>query len=79
MAEDVGAVKSTPSIFANVIIDGKVMESNLGAMNKDRDWLMRQLKIQNMDIEDVLLGTLDEKESSPSTKTLRKAGRSLFQ
>ena len=81
VAEDVGAVKSTPSIFANVIIDGKVMESNLGAMNKDRDWLMRQLKIQNMDIEDVLLGTLDEKGelSFYQKHPTEKLGRSLFQ
>ena len=42
---------------------------------------MRQLKIQNMDIEDVLLGTLDEKGelSFYQKNPTEKLGRSLFQ
>lgn len=46
-------------LVANIIIDGKIMANNLNKVNKDIDWLIKQLKIKGKDLEDVLLGTID--------------------
>lgn len=46
---------------ANVIMDGKVIDGNLSAMNKDQKWLNNELAHRNIDdIKTVILGTLDE-------------------
>lgn len=47
------------SLCANVIIDGKVMKNNLKNMNKDINWLEKELRVRGVKIEDVLLSTLD--------------------
>lgn len=47
-------------LCANVIIDGKVMPKNLENMNKDKKWLMHELKIKGYkSTKDILLATLD--------------------
>ncbi len=47
-------------LCANVIIDGKVMPKNLENMNKDKKWLMHELKIKGyQSTKDILLATLD--------------------
>ncbi|MFA5449653.1 MAG: DUF421 domain-containing protein [Clostridia bacterium] len=46
---------------ANLIIDGKVLDGNLNAMDKTRKWLDGELQKQKVDnINDVILGCLDE-------------------
>ena len=48
---------------ANVIIDGKVMFENLKNMNKDEQWLNKELKVKGYDSTDkILLATLDPNE-----------------
>lgn len=46
-------------LCANVIIDGKVMIKNLNLINKDEDWLYHELKIKGINLNDVLLATVD--------------------
>ncbi len=47
-------------LCANVVIDGKLMKKNLLNMNKDKDWLIQQLKVQGYsNIKEVFLATLD--------------------
>ncbi len=80
VAEDINAVKETPHIYCNIIIDKKIIKDNLSAMNKDENWLYKQLKKQNMNLEDVLLATLNEKgELSLYNRDNIKMKRTVFQ
>ena len=50
-------------LLANVIIDGKIMKNNLHIMNKNEEWLLKQLKIKGIvDINKILLCTLDNEQ-----------------
>ena len=66
-------------LCANVIIDTKIMKSNLINFNKTEDWLMKELKIKGYkDTSNILLATLDvneklmvyEKNVNPQTKNI---------
>lgn len=46
-------------LVANVIIDKKVMVNCLENMGKDEAWLTKQLEIKGINIDDILLATLD--------------------
>lgn len=47
---------------SNVIIDGKIIYNNLKNINKDKKWLMHELKINgHNDISKILLATVDIK------------------
>lgn len=47
-------------LCANVIIDGKIMKQNLDNINKDKEWLTKQLKVMGYsDIRQILLATVD--------------------
>ena len=47
-------------LCSNVIIDGKIMHNNLKNINKDKKWLIQQLKTKgNADISKILLATVD--------------------
>lgn len=46
-------------LVSNVIIDGKIMKSNLENSGKEKDWLLKELKIKGKKLEDILLATLD--------------------
>lgn len=51
-------------IYANVIIDGKIMKNNLKSINKKEDWLIKRLHNMNYNnIEDLLLVTCDINEN----------------
>lgn len=50
------------SLVSNIIIDGKIMKNNLNGMNKDISWLEKQIKVKGVDINNVLLATLDDQE-----------------
>ena len=59
--KDLGIKPVQEEIFANVIIDGKVMEYNLKHAGKDRNWLDKQLDGQNIKkLEDVFLAICDK-------------------
>ena len=60
--KDLNIKGEKPSLCANVIIDGNIMNNILENMNKDEKWLMHELKIKGIDLSNVLLATLDENE-----------------
>ena len=60
--KDLNIKGKKPSLCANVIIDGNIMKNILENMDKDEEWLMHELKIKGIKLEDVLLATLDENE-----------------
>lgn len=54
---DLGINVSNNSLVANLIIDGKIMYDNLKNINRDVNWLNKQIK--NYDIKELLLVTCD--------------------
>lgn len=47
-------------LFANVIIDGKIMRNDLKNINKDEKWLYKKLKCQGYEkIDNIILATVD--------------------
>ncbi len=46
-------------LCANVIIDGNIMNDNLKNINKDEEWLMKNLKIKGKKVNEILLATVD--------------------
>ena len=59
--KDLGIQPVQEEIFANVIVDGKVMEYNLKHAGKDRNWLNQQLDGKNIKkIEDGFLAVCDK-------------------
>lgn len=53
-------LKILPScLVSNVVIDGKVMENNLKAINKDVNWLMHEFSVLGFNVDDILLATVD--------------------
>ena len=60
---DMNIKKESEGLCANVIIDRKIMLNNLVKANKNKDWLMKQLKIKGYNnLENILLATLDNKD-----------------
>lgn len=47
-------------LCANVIIDGKVMLNNLTMIKKDEDWLLKQLKVREKNLDNILLAIVDK-------------------
>ena len=61
--KDMNIRKKKSGLTSNVIIDGKIMENNIKAINKDKTWVEQKLKLQGVNkIEDVLLATVDINE-----------------
>lgn len=59
--KDLGIQPEQDEVFANVIIDGHVMEQNLKHIGRDRNWLDQQLDGQNINKpEDVFLAICDK-------------------
>lgn len=46
-------------LCANVIIDGCIMKNNLKNMGKEKNWLLKELKIKGKKLDNILLATLD--------------------
>lgn len=58
--KDLNLKPSKQGLCANVIIDGKFMLKNLEKINKDEDWLRKQLKVKGYkSYEEILLATVD--------------------
>lgn len=56
-----GIVPSQEEMFANVIVDGQILEYNLKHVGKDKNWLNQQLDGQNIKkVEDVFLAICDK-------------------
>ena len=61
--KDMNIKPEKQSLCANVIIDGKIMHTNLKNMNKDKKWLVQELKIKGYKtFENILLAILDNNE-----------------
>ena len=58
-AEDMQLVKKTFSFQKTIIKEGKVNLYELHQLGKDMDWLNNKLSIYNVDLQDILLATLD--------------------
>lgn len=62
--KDLGIVPTQEELFANVIVDGKILEYNLKHVGKDRNWLKQQLDGQNIKkTEDVFLAICNKQGS----------------
>ena len=62
--KDLGIKPQEEYLFANVIIDGKVMAHNLKAAGKDENWLNKQLQVHNItEVTDVHLGVCDNEDN----------------
>ncbi|MDD2377512.1 MAG: DUF421 domain-containing protein [Bacilli bacterium] len=59
---DMKLKETKQGLCANVIIDGKIMDNNLRNINKDKKWLLRELKIKGEKLENVLLGIVDNND-----------------
>lgn len=57
-------IKATQdSILANVIIDGKILSENLKYINKNKEWLLHELKVKGYsDLNKILLCTISKDE-----------------
>lgn len=49
-------------LYASVIMDGKIMKSNLQKMGKTVDWLEKQVSISKYEMKDIMLCTLDDED-----------------
>lgn len=60
--KDMNIKTDKTSLCANIIIDGKIMNNNLFNMKKDENWLLKELKIKGINLDEILLATLDNNE-----------------
>lgn len=76
--EDMNITLAETGLVANVIIDGKILEGNLTMMHRTKNWLSSQLAAHKVDLDNILLGTLDvqgelnlyEKDKNPQKQTV---------
>ena len=61
--KDLNLYVEKQGLCANVIIDGKIMYNNLNNINKTKKWLIKELKRNNKDINDILLATVDANDN----------------
>lgn len=57
--KDMSLKGSKNGLCSNVIIDGHIMKNNLLNMNKNVEWLLKELKVKGKKDKDILLGILD--------------------
>lgn len=59
--KDLGIKPTQEELFANIVVDGHIMEHNLKHVGKDRNWLDQQLDGQNIKkLKDVFLAICDK-------------------
>lgn len=61
--DDMNIKKDDAFLLSNVIIDGNIMFDNLSSMEKDAEWLLKQLKVKGKRLDDIILATLDKKDN----------------
>ena len=61
-ANDLNLKVPSKDLVSNIIIDGVIVYNNLENMNKDEDWLFKELKVKGYKLEDILLATLDNND-----------------
>lgn len=61
-AKDVDKGKIKKAKLTNIILtDGKVLNASLKAIGKDKDWLLKKLRIDKKQVKNYILATYDEK------------------
>lgn len=60
--KDMNIDSNKASLCANVVIDGKIMNNNLTNMKKEENWLLKELKVKGVKLNNILLATLDNNE-----------------
>ena len=60
--EDFNITPEYEGIPYDLVVDGKIMEENLKQIGKDEDWLKKQVRKFNLNIEDALIVTYDGKQ-----------------
>lgn len=59
--EDFGIMPEYEGIAYDLVIDGKIMKENLEKLNKDYNWLLKQLEPFKIKPEETLIATIDGK------------------
>lgn len=59
--EDFGIMPEYEGISYDLVVDGKVMKDNLEKLEKDYNWLVKQLEPYNIKPDQVLIATIDGK------------------
>ena len=62
ITKDLNLKLNEEELVANVVIDGKIMPSILENMNKSKAWLMHELEVKGINLENIILATLDSNE-----------------
>ena len=71
---------SRNGIVANLVIDGVIMENNLKAIGKDKDWLIKRLDKEGYKkVDDILLVLCDAKEKLTIYPTNFQVGKSVLE
>ena len=60
--KDLSLKPTKQGLTANVIIDGKIMLSNLKHCHKDKEWLLKELQVKGYSLQNIILATLDINE-----------------
>ena len=59
--EDFNIIPEYEGVSYDLVVDGKIMKENLEKLEKDYNWLVKQLESKNMKPEEALLVTFDGK------------------
>lgn len=79
-ASDIGIVPKKDNLVYNLIIDGRIMESNLRYSGRNEKWLMNELKAQKVkDIERVLLAAYDGEKLTVYPASNKKITSDIFE
>ncbi len=62
IVKDLNLKLPNEDLVANIVIDKKIMPQALENMNKSKAWLMHELEVKGISLEDILLATLDSNE-----------------
>ncbi len=57
--KDMNLKTKKQGICINVIIDGKIMKTNLKSSGKDQEWLEHEISVKGKNLEEILLATID--------------------
>lgn len=61
--KDLKVKANKKGLCINLIIDGQIIDKALKDADKEKKWLIKQLKIKGYKLEEVMLATLDQKEN----------------
>ena len=69
--EDLSIKPKIANIVINLILDGKILKENLKFINRDENWLMKEIKKQGfLHLEQIFLATYDNNNNLSIYKRL---------